>query len=86
MQGKPYVYRHRYPVIKQTREGKWIDVYGKRRWVSDSGKKRFAHPTEEQANVSFLHRQRRRLEILGAHVAQVRAALTMSPSEYINVH
>ena len=47
-----------YPVLRETREGKWVKniVDGTEHWVSNHSRKRLAHPTKEEALVGFIKR------------------------------
>lgn len=51
---------HEYQVAAETPKGYWISWFGtaKDKWVSKSSKKRFAHPTAEEALEAFRHRKR----------------------------
>lgn len=50
-----------YIVTKETHKGYWISssLLPTKRWVSKTGKKRFAYPTKEQALESFYYRSKR---------------------------
>lgn len=56
---------------KTTPCGNWIDDYGTRRFVLNTGTKRFAYPTEEEAKISFLARKTRQLAILNRQAENV---------------
>lgn len=71
-----------YPITKTTGRGWWIDVHGRRRWVSASGKKRFALPTQEEAVTSFQARKRRQIAILTAQLARARKCLDVKPRSH----
>ena len=47
-----------YPVLRETRSGKWArDIFkGTEHWVSGYSKKRFAYPTKEEALINFIKR------------------------------
>ena len=47
----------RYKVIKATPCGHWINDYGRKRWVSATSRKRFAHPTVEEALAAYIKRK-----------------------------
>jgi len=62
-----------YDLIKETPKGHWIGFGGPdwldstlnwKRWVSKTSRKRFAHPTKEQALISFIKRQEAKIRIL----------------------
>jgi hypothetical protein len=65
-------------VAKRTPKGAWITDkfdFRKKRFVLDTGRKRFAYPTKEEAKESFLARKRRQLFILKAQVENVELAV-----------
>lgn len=71
------VYLHEYPVKKETRKGYWIDeCFGNLKWVSKTSRKRFAHPTIEEARKSFRKRKERQIAILTARLKRAKAALS----------
>lgn len=51
------VYLHKYPLVKTTPKGAWVDAYGARRFVLLSARKRFAVPSIEEAKQSFIARK-----------------------------
>lgn len=53
-----------YNVIKETSHGYWIDWAPKKKWVSKSGKVRFAYPTRKEAMNHFIKRTEKRGKIL----------------------
>jgi hypothetical protein len=71
MGSQTYLYRHEaqhneyssklrlvtYRVVKVTPKGVWISDYGRKRWVSSTARKRFAHPTEEESLLAYRHRK-----------------------------
>ncbi len=58
---RPYL--RQYTVIKETECGWWfmIPYSSKKKWVSKSGRKRFAYPTRELALNSYIIRKRRQI-------------------------
>lgn len=62
------VYLSKFPVVSSTAKGKWIDVWGKKRFVLDVATKRFAYPTRELARESFIARKTRQRRILQAQL------------------
>jgi hypothetical protein len=68
------VYVMEIPVISRTPKGVWLDYCGKR-FVLDSSRKRFACPTVEEAEESFIARKTRQLSILNKQAANVRRAM-----------
>ena len=69
------VYLHEYPIINYTPKGVWINDYGNRKFVLSSGRKRFAHPTKEEAKASFIARKIRQAEIYRARVQDAETAI-----------
>ena len=67
-----------YPVIKYTPKGAWINVYGDKKFVLLSAKKRYACPTKEEALECFMYRKKRQLSILNAKVRQVEHAIQLA--------
>ena len=67
-----------YEVLRRTPKGAWLDLgFGGRRFVRDSGKKRFACPTEEEAKESFRRRKGRQIAILTRQLESARLALEL---------
>ena len=66
---------HEYPIVNYTPKGAWIDVYGNRKFVLVYGRKRFAHPTEDEAKASFIARKTRQAEIYRARVRDAETAI-----------
>lgn len=64
--GNPWL--HRCEVLKRTPRGKWISDFGKRRFVLNEGRKRFAWETPELALESLRIRLARRIGILKANL------------------
>lgn len=68
----PRVMLNTYNLHKETPKGYWIghglhcpdNLRGNSRWVSKTGKKRFAYPTKEEALHNFILRKERQLKIL----------------------
>ena len=61
-------YLSRFPIIKETPKGYWVGDYGRKRWVSNTTRKRFAHRTEAEAaealrqrKISYVRHQKARL-------------------------
>ena len=65
-----------YKIQKHTDKGFWIDLYwNKKRWVSNSGRKRFAYPTKELALESFIKRTTKALTYSKANVKKAEGFL-----------
>jgi hypothetical protein len=70
----------RYPILKRTPKGAWIDTglgMLQPRFVLLNARKRFACPTEPEAMESFIQRKRNQLRILKSQVARVEKALRL---------
>jgi hypothetical protein len=80
----PRVYLNSFMVVKETRCGYWIEAYEGLKWVSATGKKRFAYPTKDEAINSFHARKRRYLQILFEQARMTRVVLAINTSEYID--
>ena len=66
------------PVLKVTPKGFWIDMCGFgriKRFVLARGRKRFAHPTKEEALQAFIYRKKAQVKILSDRLASAKAAL-----------
>lgn len=74
------IFLQRFPVIKRTPKGAWISVYGRRRFVPDNTRKKFAAPTIEGAKQSFLMRKKRQLAILAAQHDHVGKMIALADS------
>lgn len=73
-------------VIRRTKCGTWIDVWGKQKFVMDGTRKRFAYPTEPEAKTSFLARKRRQLVLLRSQIEDVEASVLALKEGRINDH
>lgn len=69
-----------YPVIRHTKCGAWLDVYGKEKWASKTSKRKFACPTKEQAKKSFIARKKAQIRILRRKLKTAEEALEMMSS------
>jgi hypothetical protein len=60
----------KFSLIKETPKGNWIHLdrsYGfkyKDIWVSNTSRKRYAHPTKKEALISYIYRTERRIKYL----------------------
>ena len=71
-----------FPVHKETPKGCWILDYGhKRRWVSNASKKRYAHPTKDEAWESFRKRKERQMAIYREKLRRTQVALSLTRPE-----
>lgn len=72
--------KRKFKVVKETPCGYWIDLFeffDDKKWVSKTGKKRYAYPTEEEAMTSFKARKKRQIQILSDKLSRARRALFM---------
>lgn len=70
------VLKNTYRVIKRTPCGAWVYMpAGKRKFILDTGTKRFAIADLEEAKTSFLARKRRQLAILRAQIKGIEYAV-----------
>ena len=53
-----------YNLYKETPKGYWIGYRYSKRWISKTGKKRYAYPTKKEALINYIKRTERRKEIL----------------------
>ncbi len=54
-----------------TDKGFWITNHLGKRWVSATGKKRFAYPTAEEALVNFVARKKSQIKIMNSILSNV---------------
>jgi hypothetical protein len=54
-----------FKILRETPKGWWIENgwEARGRWVSKSGKKRFAYPTVEEAEVNYIARKKRQIQL-----------------------
>jgi hypothetical protein len=71
---------------KKTPKGAWIErSYGRKKFVLDAGRKRYAWPTKEQAWESFLARKRKQVKHLRQQLVAAELALKLPmPAEPSN--
>lgn len=72
-----------YDVVKKTPCGYWIETpyeRRKRRWVANSGKKRYAYPTKKMAMHNFIARKKRQIKLLELDLDIARQALILASS------
>lgn len=72
-----YTIKYRkYFIIKETPKGFWVgDKHYWKRWVSKDGRKRFAHPTKEEALFGFIKRKEKQIKILEAQLNRAKNML-----------
>ena len=64
-----------YPVLSETPKGVWIFAKGRKAFVLNKARKKYAYPTVEQAWEAFKHRKRRRIELLRIYLELEKAVL-----------
>ena len=69
---------HEYPVVAVTPRGVHLSVWGQRKWVSASARKRFAYPTLELAKASFIARKKRQILLLSTQLVAAKRLLRMA--------
>lgn len=69
-----------FKLTKETPKGYWLGViaFPKYKWVSKTGKKRYAYPTKEEAMINFIKRTERRIEILERQLWSGKIALDIA--------
>ena len=85
--GRTYLHVDDYVVIRETPQGKWISPFdgaSTKRWVSNTGKKRFAHETPDGARQAFIRRRTRQIGILEAQLERAKAELLAAYNEIPN--
>ena len=83
--GRIVVHIHRYPIIKRTPCGMWIDVYGDKKFVLLTATKQFACESIELAKQSFVARKKRQLAIYQAKMRKVVAALALADDDQFEI-
>lgn len=85
----PFIRLNKYNLHKETPKGYWIG-YGSLRegqlrshskWVSKTGKKRYAYPTREEALVNYIKRCEIRTAILSTQLSDMHHILRMIEKE-----
>jgi hypothetical protein len=70
-----------YQVIKETPHGYWIDVGMRKRWVSKTSTKRFAHTVKKEALESFVYKKVKHIAILEQQLNVTKQAMTLAISK-----
>lgn len=86
-EGRTEVSTSKFPVVKTTAKGVWIDFYGTRKFINLSSRKKFACETKEQAMESFKARKASQIKILSAQLEQAKKQLSIATfgTEYVDV-
>lgn len=77
---KCYIEYFEYRAVKRTPKGCWIvsndDWFvDKKRWVSNTSRKRFAYPSKEEAKNSLMHRKIAHIKILESQLQLAKGTL-----------
>lgn len=67
-----------YDVVKETPQGKWVNVWGIKKWVSNTSRKRYAHPTVEEAYKAFVYRKKKQMKLLNAELRACKEYLELA--------
>lgn len=76
--GEVHIGQLRYEVLRHTPKGVWIryvTMFNDERFVLRDARKRFACPTVEEAQISFMARKKKQLSILTVRAQDVRDAV-----------
>jgi hypothetical protein len=68
----------RFPILRRTQRGAWIDVWGDKRFVLLTARKQYASETEEEAKQQFIHRKRRQIKILASRLRDAKEDLALA--------
>ena len=85
----PTLILNEYNLHKETPKGYWIgygDLESYRsnsRWVSKTGKKRFAYPTKEEALINFIKRNEMRVKILKRQTWSCEIAIDLAKKRFL---
>lgn len=78
------LYLKEFPIIKETRCGCWISLgYSFKKFVKLNARKKWAHPTPEEAMAGFRARKERQLRILKGQMLRTQAALYLQAENAI---
>lgn len=69
---------HTYPVVKHTPKGTWIEHCFGRKFVLRGARRKYAHPTKEEALESFRARKRSQIRILRNKLERAERALRIA--------
>lgn len=80
--GRIEVYVSKYPVMKHTPKGVWLDIYDQKKFVLRDARKRYACPTMEEALESFVARKKRQIRILSTRLRHAEDAIMKAEYQY----
>ena len=78
---EPDYWLERYPVIKRTARGVWVDVWSEHKFCLNDARKRFAYPTVELAFEAYIARREKQLFYLNRDRDKVMALLARAKRE-----
>ena len=64
-----------FPILKHTKCGVWVDVYGKKKFINTQSRKQYAYATKDEAIVGYIKRTERYIKILQAKLDRARDGL-----------
>lgn len=68
----------KFQIIKRTPKGAWIDIYGDKKFVNLTARKKFACETIDKALESFIARKERQISILESQTRYAKRVLQMA--------
>ena len=78
------VHLREFEVLRTTPCGAWIEgQYGRKRFVLKDSRKRYAHPTVDEARESFIARKKRQLSIYQARARTAERALEIARGDIL---
>lgn len=83
--GEGYITLRKWIVLRYTPKGLWIEYeteYGSKKFILAGAHKRFACPTIEEAQISFLARKKKQLGILETRAGDVRDIITKAKRKF----
>jgi hypothetical protein len=63
-----------YKIVAFTPCGMFINVWGKKKWLSNNWRKKYAYPTVEEAEEAFIKRKERQILILSSQLEDAKLA------------
>lgn len=76
------LYRDSFPVIKHTKCGCWIDLgYERKKFINLDARKKWAHPSLEEAMKSFVARKKQQIVILRHQLLKAEAAVYLKAED-----
>ena len=75
----PRLYCTEFDIISETPKGIWLGIFGdKHRWMSNTSKSKYAHPSKTEALDAFIHRKKKQIKILEWNLSEARLGLEMA--------